>query len=137
MCVTVCDRQTERKDSKGNQKYIFHYRNNVFTMYSLYYKNMKVTRRRVLMFYILYRLDFIIILILISSFIFISFLWLFIFHILINFRHRCYDIVSEFEFQSHYYVHFQTNTLGKGMNPTYFPSYRLNIIISILTQLQV
>ena len=25
--------------------------------------------------------------------------------------------VSEFELQSYYYVHFQTNTLGKGMNP--------------------
>ena len=23
----------------------------------------------------------------------------------------------EFELQSHYYVHFQANTLGKGMNP--------------------
>ena len=29
-----------------------------------------------------------------------------------------YDIVvSEFEFQLHYYVHFWTKTLGKGMNP--------------------
>ena len=28
-----------------------------------------------------------------------------------------YDIiVSEFELQSHYYVHFRTNTLGKEMN---------------------
>ena len=26
-------------------------------------------------------------------------------------------VVSEFEFQSNYYVHFGTNTLGKGMNP--------------------
>ena len=26
-------------------------------------------------------------------------------------------LVSEFEFQSRYYVHFRTNTLGKGMNP--------------------
>ena len=25
-------------------------------------------------------------------------------------------VVSGFEFQSRYYVHFQTNTLGKGMN---------------------
>ena len=25
--------------------------------------------------------------------------------------------VSEFELQSLYYVHFQTNTRGKGMNP--------------------
>ena len=28
-----------------------------------------------------------------------------------------YDfVVSEFELQSHYYAHFQTNALGKGMN---------------------
>ena len=26
-------------------------------------------------------------------------------------------VVSEFELQSCYYVHFRTNTLGKGMNP--------------------
>ena len=25
--------------------------------------------------------------------------------------------ISEFELQSDYYLHFQTNTLGKGMNP--------------------
>ena len=25
--------------------------------------------------------------------------------------------VSEFQLQSRYYVHFQTNILGKGMNP--------------------
>ena len=30
--------------------------------------------------------------------------------------------VSEFEFQLHYYVHFQTNTLGKGMNPLILPA---------------
>ena len=28
----------------------------------------------------------------------------------------CEIVVSEFELQSHYYVHFRTNTLGKGMN---------------------
>ena len=27
----------------------------------------------------------------------------------------CGIVVSEFEHQSRYYVHFQTNTLGKGM----------------------
>ena len=26
-------------------------------------------------------------------------------------------VVSEFQLQSLYYIHFQTNTLGKGMNP--------------------
>ena len=29
----------------------------------------------------------------------------------------CGTVVSEFEFQSRYYVHFPANTLGKGMNP--------------------
>ena len=28
----------------------------------------------------------------------------------------CEIVVSEFEIQSRYYVHFRTNTLGKGMN---------------------
>ena len=37
-----------------------------------------------------------------------------------------WDVVSEFELQSHYYVYFQTNTLGKGMNPS-FPSPRYDI----------
>ena len=30
--------------------------------------------------------------------------------------------VSEFEFQSRYYVHFRTNTLGKGMNALILPA---------------
>ena len=30
-------------------------------------------------------------------------------------------IVSEFELQTRYYVHFRTNTLGKGMNPLILP----------------
>ena len=29
----------------------------------------------------------------------------------------CRIIVSEFVLHWHYYAHFQTNTLGKGMNP--------------------
>ena len=29
----------------------------------------------------------------------------------------CEIVVSKFEFQSRYHVHFRTNTLGKGMNP--------------------
>ena len=29
----------------------------------------------------------------------------------------CGIVVREFELQSHFYVHFRTNTLGKGMNP--------------------
>ena len=31
-------------------------------------------------------------------------------------------VVSEFELQSRYYVHFQTNTIGKGMNPLILPA---------------
>ncbi len=31
-------------------------------------------------------------------------------------------VVSEFELQSCYYVHFRTNTLGKGMNPLILPA---------------
>ena len=34
----------------------------------------------------------------------------------------CGIVVSEFEFQSCYYVHFVTNTLGKGMNPLILPA---------------
>ena len=34
----------------------------------------------------------------------------------------CGIVVSEFEFQSRYYVPFQTNTLGKGMNPLILPA---------------
>ena len=34
----------------------------------------------------------------------------------------CGIVVSEFEFQSHCYVHFRTNTLGKGINPLILPA---------------
>ena len=34
----------------------------------------------------------------------------------------CGIVVSEFKLQSRYYVHFQTNTLGKDMNPLIFPT---------------
>ena len=34
----------------------------------------------------------------------------------------CGIVVHEFEPQSCYDVHFQTNTLGKGMNPLILPS---------------
>ena len=34
----------------------------------------------------------------------------------------CGIIVNEFEPQSRYYVHFQTNTFEKGMNPLILPS---------------
>ena len=31
-------------------------------------------------------------------------------------------VVREFELQLHSYVHFRTNTLGKGMNPLILPA---------------
>ena len=34
----------------------------------------------------------------------------------------CDIVVSEFALQLHYYVHFGTNNLEKGMNPFIFPS---------------
>ena len=34
----------------------------------------------------------------------------------------CGIVVSEFVFQSRYYVHFRANTLGKGMNPHILPA---------------
>ena len=33
-----------------------------------------------------------------------------------------------------YYVHFWINTLGKGMNPSYPPSYGLNSITVVFLQ---
>ena len=34
----------------------------------------------------------------------------------------CGIVVSEFELQSRYYVHFRANTLEKGMNPLILPA---------------
>ena len=34
----------------------------------------------------------------------------------------CWIVVSEFVLQSRYYVHIQTNTRGKGMNPLILPA---------------
>ena len=34
----------------------------------------------------------------------------------------CRIVVCKFELQLCYYIHFQTNTLGKGMNPLILPS---------------
>ena len=34
---------------------------------------------------------------------------------------KCGIVVREFVLQSRYYVHFQANTLGKGMNPLILP----------------
>ena len=46
----------------------------------------------------------------------------------------CGIVVSEFEFQLHYYVHFETNTLGKGMNPSYPTNYGLNSNTAVLLE---
>ena len=34
----------------------------------------------------------------------------------------CEIVVSEFELQSRYYVHFRADTLGKGINPLNLPA---------------
>ena len=34
----------------------------------------------------------------------------------------CGIVITEFEFQSRRYIHFRTNTLGKGMNPLILPA---------------
>ena len=34
----------------------------------------------------------------------------------------CEIVANEFELQLRYYIHFRTNTLGKGMNPLILPS---------------
>ena len=38
---------------------------------------------------------------------------------------HCDIAISEFEFQSRYYVHFRTNTLGEGINPSYLLHLRV------------
>ena len=42
----------------------------------------------------------------------------------------CSFYLSEFELQSHYYVHFQSNTIGKGMDLFILPA--INQIVSLL-----
>ena len=44
----------------------------------------------------------------------------------------CNIIVSEFKLQWHYYVYFQTNTLGKSMNSLIPLSYGLNTVSTVL-----
>ena len=46
----------------------------------------------------------------------------------------CGIVVCEFVLQSRYYVHFRANTLGKGMNPPYPPSYGLNSTTTVLRE---
>ena len=45
---------------------------------------------------------------------------------------NCDIVVSKFELKSHYYVHFQINTFGKGMKPLIPSSYVLDISTTIL-----
>ena len=40
--------------------------------------------------------------------------------------------ICEFKLQLNYYVHFWTNTVGKGMNPSYPLSYGLNSITAAI-----
>ena len=46
----------------------------------------------------------------------------------------CGIVISEFELQSYYNIHFRTNTLKKGMNPLYPPRYGLNTITTVLVE---
>ena len=41
-------------------------------------------------------------------------------------------VVSEFELQSCYYVHFLINTLGRGINPLILPAMGLNSTTTVL-----
>ena len=43
-------------------------------------------------------------------------------HEKIIFEMDCGIVVREFTLQSRYYIHFQINTLGKGMNPLILPT---------------
>ena len=46
----------------------------------------------------------------------------------------CNVVLSKFELQSQYYVHFPTNTLRKGMNPLHTPNYELNSTTNVLQE---
>ena len=45
-------------------------------------------------------------------------------------------VVSEFELQSICYVHFQTNTFGKGMKTLIHPTYGLNSASAFLLEIK-
>ena len=49
---------------------------------------------------------------------------------------NCGIVVREFVLQSRYYVHFRANTLGKGIEPPYPPSYASRRIALALNNLQ-
>ena len=42
---------------------------------------------------------------------------------------NCNLEVNKFKLQSHYYIHFQTNTLGKGMNPLILPGMCITTVL--------
>ena len=44
-------------------------------------------------------------------------------------------VVSRFKLQSHYYIPFWTNTLGKGINSLIYSSYWLNSTTTVLLQI--
>ena len=46
----------------------------------------------------------------------------------------CRIIISEFELQLRYYVHFRANTIGKGMNPLILPAMELDSTITNLLE---
>ena len=46
----------------------------------------------------------------------------------------CDILVSKFELQSHYYIHFQTNTIRERYELPYSPSYKLNGMTTVLLQ---
>ena len=35
---------------------------------------------------------------------------------------NCNIVIRDFELQPHYFIHFRTNTFGKGRNPLVLPS---------------
>ena len=43
-------------------------------------------------------------------------------------------LISKFELQLHYYIHFQTNTLRKAMNPLISQSYGLDNTTTVILQ---
>ena len=50
----------------------------------------------------------------------------------VAYEQNIYIVVSGFELQSRYYVHFWTNTLEKGMKPLILSIYGLNNTTSVL-----
>ena len=43
-------------------------------------------------------------------------------------------LVSNFELQSRHYVPFRTNSLGKGYDPSYPPSYGMHSITTVFLE---